>query len=264
MGVTLSTQSTLAPVSFAGTIIGFISFAFTIATFLRVFWENLMTLYSAPSEAHEFLTNLRVELYEEKASLRALRRHHRMRAMGGPRLADRASRDAELNEAAIRTMQDSLRHLIQRFKDIQRKFLILDDHQDHNRRRRQSRRRRRRSSGRVESASPHYKSGDGGGWNNEKGVRSRDYVYEDENEDGSGYDLAQITFARRFVWLVNRGKAIDIVQSLTRIQTRRIARQVGETAVALHDYGRVFEGMRESVEGVEGRLSRVVGIRRVE
>lgn len=41
MGVAISTQSTLAPVSLASTVIGFVSFAFTVATAVRVFWENV-------------------------------------------------------------------------------------------------------------------------------------------------------------------------------------------------------------------------------
>jgi len=48
------------------------------------------------------------------------------------------------------------------------------------------------------------------------------------------------------------------------LQTRRIARQVGEVAVVLHEYGDVIEEMRHSISITENRMNRVVGIRRVD
>jgi len=46
----ISSVGTMLPISFGSTIIGFVSFAFTIATFLRVFWAELSALSDATHE----------------------------------------------------------------------------------------------------------------------------------------------------------------------------------------------------------------------
>jgi hypothetical protein len=46
----IDASAALAPISAASTIIGFISFAFTLGTFLRVFWGNIMTIMNARRE----------------------------------------------------------------------------------------------------------------------------------------------------------------------------------------------------------------------
>ena len=57
---------------------------------------------------------------------------------------------------------------------------------------------------------------------------------------------------------------MSLLQAMQRVQTRRIARQVGEIAVVMHEYGDVIEEMRHSIAMTESRLNRVVGIRRVD
>ncbi|KAJ9629524.1 hypothetical protein H2203_001898 [Taxawa tesnikishii (nom. ined.)] len=273
MGVTLSTHSTLAPISLASTITGFVSFAFTLATLLRVFWDNIMTLYSAPSEVHDYLTNLRTELYEERASLRALRKHHqhrqrRRRTEGNnpDGLAERAWRGPELDENAVRTMQDSVKHLIRKFKQIERPFLGQGGGGDYEEPPPMTTRTKRRGGG-------------GGGGVGEaaavaaaaaarKGAaRGYTTAYDSDRDDwayGNAPDYCNITLGKRFVWLRYRSSAIDLMQSLSRVQTRRIARQVGEVVVALHEYGNVFEDIDGDVQRLSARLNRVVGVRRVE
>lgn len=51
---------------------------------------------------------------------------------------------------------------------------------------------------------------------------------------------------------------------LTSSRTRRIARQVGEIACILHSYKDTLDDMRHGVAITEDRLSRVVGLRRVD
>lgn len=252
MGVHLSTEASLAPISLASTLIGFISFAFTLATFLRVFWENVITLFGAKNEAHALLTTLRQELYEERMSLRALRRHQRAR---GSHSKDVFS-GPELDEVTIRTMQDTVRHMWKKFKIIEKPF--LDDGESSNgsagRGRGQSRRRRRRRSRADDSVSPYY----------EKTVRAGEYPGDDNDEDYTGQQYCAFTFGRRFAWLRYRAEAKELLQGVNRLQTRRIARQVGEIASVLHDYKDVFAEMRHGIHETEARLSRVVGVRRVE
>ena len=81
MGIYLSTTAT-SPFFLTSGIIGFVSFAFTLGTFIRVLWSNFSTLGEAPHEVHTYLTNLRTELLEERANLRVMRKmckkHHRM------------------------------------------------------------------------------------------------------------------------------------------------------------------------------------------
>lgn len=65
----------LAPISYASSIVGFTSFAFTFFTFVRVFWETILTLWSAPKQMMAYLDNLRIEIHNERAYFKsALRR----------------------------------------------------------------------------------------------------------------------------------------------------------------------------------------------
>jgi len=68
-------MSQLSTISLASSTIGFISFAFTFFTFLRVFWETILTLLSAPKQMKGYLDNLRLEIHNERAYFEsALRR----------------------------------------------------------------------------------------------------------------------------------------------------------------------------------------------
>lgn len=248
MGVVLSTHSTLAPVSLASSIIGFVSFAFTVATAVRVFWENLNTIWEAPQEVHEILTNLRIELYEEKRSLRQLRKHNKD---FGHRHSDKGRAPLKLDDLTIRSMQESVRHLIRKFRMLEKPFLAENNATG----------RRRRSSFSSPSYGP-YASGYGDEKNARGRDRDRDKDDDDENIDPNMY--CNITLGKRFVWLRHRGTAIGLMESISRVQTRRIARQVGEISVALWEYGGEVDDVREGMEDIQARLNRVVGIRRVD
>ena len=50
---------------------------------------------------------------------------------------------------------------------------------------------------------------------------------------------------------------------MSRIEGRRTAHEVGEVASMVADIGRDVEDLVGLIEGVEGRLNRVVGVRRV-
>lgn len=256
MGVTFSTPVQTGPVFFAGTIIGFISFAFTVATWLRVFWENINTIFAAETEIHAYLSNLRIELYEERASLRQLRRHNREFGHSSHGKAKGRS-VCRLDDVTLRSLTEVVRRLTKRFKKLEQPFLRQND---------AAGRRRPRESGYPYARESGSWEDDIKGGRREARRKSR-HVDEDDDEDDddiSGNDYCDITPAKRFVWLRRRSEAISLTESLSRVQTRRIARQVGEVTVALYQYGAMIEDIRDDLEDVTGRLNRVVGIRRVD
>ncbi|KAK6442347.1 hypothetical protein LTR95_001423 [Oleoguttula sp. CCFEE 5521] len=121
MGVVLSTTTELSPLSLASIVIGIISFVFTLDTFLRVVWVNLTTLSEAPHQVHGYLTNLRQELLEERASLRMLKKHTKQRRKHGRE--ESSIYGIELDEQALKTMSDSVKTLIKRFQAVEAPFL---------------------------------------------------------------------------------------------------------------------------------------------
>ena len=247
MGVTLSTHSALAPISLASTIIGFISFSFTVATFLRVFWDNISTILHAHDEIHDYMSNLRVQLYEERQSLRNIRRHNKE---WGQRRRHHRLLLPRLDDLTIRSMQETLRHLTRRFKALERPFLDRGTIG--------GRRRYRRSF------SPNPRDT----WDSEKGVRSKEVEFDrelDEEDDPRTQDddYCNITLGKRIIWLRRRSEALAIIEAVSRLQTRRTARQVGEIAVALYEYGDTIEDLDEGVQEIQVHLNKLAGIRRV-
>lgn len=256
MGVTFS-HITTSPIFFASAIVGFVSFAFTVATWLRVFWNNINSLFAAESEIHGYLSTLRIELYEEKASLKRLRRHNRGLTHSSTGTRDRAG--LRLDDATLRSLIDVLRRLTRRFKNLERPFLMENDAIG-----------KRRPSG--------YPYGrESANWETEmkdtrsrgrRGSERRNRRDVDDDEDEDQYwvssDYCDITFAKRSVCLKRRSEAMDLTESLSRVQTRRIARQVGEIAVSLHDYSVMIDDIRQDLEDLTGRLDRIVGLRRIE
>ncbi|MCJ1235571.1 hypothetical protein MMC14_003542 [Varicellaria rhodocarpa] len=182
----------LAPISYASSIIGFISFFFTFLTLLRVFWASLSTLFAAPSEAHDYLDNLRQELFELGEDLRrARRRHHSRRSQGDGEkdlFTTKASRRS-VETGALRVLSDSLKHVTRDFHRLERPF--LDD-------------------------------ADGGG--------GRADIDPDIHTPWSHYNLrvryCDMDLGHRIAWLQRRGKVVALAERVNRMQTRRIACEV--------------------------------------
>ena len=261
MGFVLSTHTTLSPFSLASVIIGFVSFAFTVSTFLKVVWTNLSTLSEAPHEVHATLTDLRTELLEEKASLRNMRRWCRRRE----RQHERPERGMELDEISLKTMEDSVRGLVRRFKSVEAPFLepgeqgIMEA----------SHRSRRRKI----SISPHYahsaygdppeKRGGGRGWERDTGNQERD---DEDPYWAQRTSYASYGLGKRLVWLRKKSEALALVQALSRVQLRRIALQVGGLTMMRHrnnGENNLLE-MEEMVRRIDEKMSRFVGVRRIE
>jgi len=73
-------MSELSAISLASTTVGLIGFAFTIFTFLKVFWETILTLLSAPKQMRGYLDNLRLEVHNERAYFKSALRRTRSRS----------------------------------------------------------------------------------------------------------------------------------------------------------------------------------------
>ena len=272
MGVVVSSQSATSPFFLTSGIIGFISFAFTLGTFFRVVWVNLETLGEAPHEVHTYLTNLRQELLEEKASLKILKKFAKHRRKG--RIGDKGHEtpaldeylSIELDEVTIRTMSDSVRHLIRRFKEVEKPFLEpgeegISDSMNH-----------RRSRKRGQSGSPYYEHSaygsplEKGGFDRRRSNHDRDRDKEDDDDAywAQRVSYCKFTLGKRFQWLTRKSEAQQLFETLSRVQTRRIARQVGGIAVMMHENGNALFEAEDKIARIDERMSRFVGVRRVE
>ncbi|PSK53830.1 hypothetical protein B9Z65_7636 [Elsinoe australis] len=201
----VSSTASLAPISMGSAIIGFISFAFTLATFLRVFWENLATIFKAGRESKNILTTLRVELEEERCSLREIKRHQRSR---GDQHSQDVFKGPELDDEALRSLQDTVRRLTRRFEELERPFLADETELE----RRKDRRRRRRSSrGRstTRTRDPNYDF-----------EKARRYQLDDgyESEDKVEDLYSTMSLRRRWTWLNTRSEAMDMLNAVNRVQ----------------------------------------------
>ncbi|KAK4895310.1 hypothetical protein LTR27_006653 [Elasticomyces elasticus] len=261
MGVTIS-KTALSPLSAVSIAIGFISFAFTVATFVRVVLENLMTLGEAQHE---------VELLEEQASLKIMkkncRKHYKLVDRNGR--GSRMDSGVELDEVSLKTMSDTIRYLIKRFKAIEKPFLepgdrgINGDGQHRKRRRSRSVSPYDRSAYNSPPEKAHSRSrGDKGG------PRLPRYA-DDPVDDEDAYWPVRTKYAnyglrKRLKWIYKKPEAQQLFEQLTRVQTRRIARQVGGLSVLIHEYGGASLEMEDMVRRMDERMSRFVGVRRIE
>lgn len=271
MGVVVSTHSPTSPFFLTSGIIGIVSFAFTLGTFFKVVWVNIDTLSEAPHEVHSYLTNLRTELLEEKASLRQMRKGMKKHRKQTWRESGSSVVGMELDEVTLKTMSDTIRHLIRQFRELEQPFLEpgergIGDWVNH-----RKKGRRRNSS----VSPPHY---DHAAYSSppEKSARSRKRTNHDREEDGAEDDVeedaywaqrtqyAKFTLKKRFIWLRKKTTAQWLMESLSRAQTRRIARQVAGITVLMHEYGCSTLDLNDTVRRIDERVNRVVGIRRVD
>jgi hypothetical protein len=219
MGVSISKTASLAPISLASTTIGFISFAFTLMTWFGIFWSDMRTIAAAPEEIPDFLANLKQSLYEERAHLRRV--HKRLRRRGNttgryanPTVSEKNGRNSkmvmreEADEETVsnRVMRDAVRHMIRTFRKLERPFLEDSDPRSglHGR------------STRNES-----------GWNTE----GYGYGYgadEEEDLDYSRTMYRNCGLKERFIWLRTKKSIIRLSGGIQRLETRRIAKEMGE------------------------------------
>ncbi|KAH6878713.1 hypothetical protein BKA58DRAFT_409132 [Alternaria rosae] len=289
MGVTVS-HTAFSPLSMVSTIIGFISFTFTLATLLKVSWSNLATFNAAPEEIKDTLSSLKQGLLEERRHLRRVRKRlrnvrrdqshgpsarsdseeydrgeegrrrsrrgkggHKRRTMHFDRdmQSMRSSGEAE----ALSVMRVTIRDLIQKFRDLEYPFL-----------------------------KPEYQSQDSAQWSTQSSpypserspYAAQYYPHSDDDDDDSpsaghmrksnrlGLEYANCDLQRRWLWVRRKADVINLSTVLSRVEGRRTAHEVGEVFSMVSNIGRDVEDLRGVLEGVEARLNRVVGIRRVD
>ncbi|KAF2169280.1 hypothetical protein M409DRAFT_20506 [Zasmidium cellare ATCC 36951] len=261
MGVVIS-KTALSPFSLVTGVIGLVSFVFTLGTFFKVVWVNLETMSEAPHEIHGYLTGLRTELLEEKASIRIMRKQAKQYHRSIRKDERESFLGIELDDVTLKTMGDQVRSLIKKFKELEKPFLApgsegIGDWKDH-------RNRRRRDS----SVSPYEHSAyasppeKGQGNGRERGRR----IAEDDDDIfwAQRTQYAKFTLRRRFQWLARKAEAQNLFETLSRVQIRRIARQVGGMSWLMHEYGGKTCEMEEVMRRIDERTSRIVGVRRVE
>lgn len=269
MGVVVSTTSPTSPFFLTTGIIGIVSFAFTLATFFRVVWTNLETMTEAPHEVHTYLTNLRQELLEEKQSIRVMRKGTRNHHRNCKRDGREDLLGMELDEVTLKTMGDTIKRLIKSFRELERPFLEdgeagIDNAVNH----RRSGRRRDSSSGPPRYSHGAYASPPEKRHSRSEYDREGNLVMEKDDEDDAFWaqrtNYANFTLKRRMQWLNRKAKAQQMFEMLSRVQVRRTARQVGGMAICMHEYGQGTLELKDTIQRIDERVNRVVGVRRVE
>ncbi|KAF1357789.1 hypothetical protein EJ07DRAFT_157481 [Lizonia empirigonia] len=79
-----------------------------------------------------------------------------------------------------------------------------------------------------------------------------------------GHEYRNCGFKERWLWVRRKASVVNFSEVLNRVEVRRMAHEVGEVLSMFSNIGRDLEDMQESVFALEGRLNRVVGVRRVE
>jgi hypothetical protein len=292
MGITVS-HTNYAPLSLVSTLIGFVSFAFTLGTFIKVFWSNLGTFAAAPQEINDYLSSLKQGLLEERRHLRRSRR--RLRSLkrdqshghgarsasdddyargyssnGGKRRSrpskarEKGGRKAQMHfdrdiqslrssgeEEALRVMRITIRDLIKSFRALEQPFLKAEYQQQDS-----------SHWSTPASSSPYY---------SEK--PSAQYPPSDDDSPSAshmhatnrhGHEYRNCGFKERCMWVRKKAAFLNLGSVLSRVEVRRTAHEVGEVLSIVCNIGRDLEDMQQGMHALEGRLSRVVGVRRVE
>lgn len=279
MGVTIS-HTLFSPLSMVSTTIGFVSFAFTLGTFFKVFWSNLGTFGAAPQEIQDYLSNLKQGLLEERRHLRRVRKRlrslHRDKSHGpatrsgsddpernydykgrsrgrekrqrkGPGTMhfdrDMQSMRSAGESEALQVMRITVRDLIKSFRQIEHPFL-----------------------------KPEYHDQAPAQWSNNihpYGREKNAYLSDDDASDlratnRLGHEYKKCGFKERWLWVNRKASVINLSEVLNRVEVRRTAHEVGEVLSIVSNLGRDLEDMQETLYALEERLNRVVGVRRVD
>jgi len=111
----MASNSSLAPISYGSSIVGFTSFAFTFFTFLRVFWETILTLWSAPKEMRAYLDQLRLEIRNERSYFRSALRRTKSRS--------RSVKNYQEDISPLRVLNASVKRIHRSYNRLEEPFL---------------------------------------------------------------------------------------------------------------------------------------------
>ena len=109
-------MSSLPTISLASSTVGFISFAFTFFTFLRVFWETILTLWAAPKQMRAYLDNLRLEILNERRYFKVALRRTKSRS--------RSVKRYHMDLGPLRVLNATVKRLHREFNRLQSPFLL--------------------------------------------------------------------------------------------------------------------------------------------
>jgi len=109
-------MSSLPTISLASSTVGFISFAFTFFTFLRVFWETILTLWSAPKQMRAYMDNLRLEVHNERAYFKSALRRTRSRS--------RSVKKYHEDIGPLKILNSTVKRLHRKFNRLEAPFLV--------------------------------------------------------------------------------------------------------------------------------------------
>jgi hypothetical protein len=292
MGITIS-HTNFAPISLISTTIGFVSFAFTLGTFIKVFWSNLGTFAAAPHEINDYLSSLKQGLLEERRHLRRSRRRlrsiHRDRSHGpgarggsddeyargfssngekhkgrggfgraksgktGQMHFDRdiqSMRSLGANEA-LRVMRVTVKDLIKSFRELEQPFLKPEFQQQDS----------AHWSTRHPSPSSYYPERPAQNINSDDDSPHASHM---QSTNRMGNEYRSCGFKERWLWVRKKAAVLNLSTVLSRVEVRRTAHEVGEVLNMVCNIGRDLEDMQQGIHTLEGRLGRVVGIRRVD
>ena len=131
-----------------------------------------MTMKNAPREMRDYMDNLRSELYGEREYFKRALRQVKSRSKSNPR--------SHVDCSPLRLLNDSVRHLMQKFRRLEEPFLEDTSEED------------------------------------EKDV---------EKSEQMPYRMpyASMDLRHRFIWLRSKNDILALADSVSRIQTRRIA-----------------------------------------
>ena len=174
----------------------------------------------------------------------------------------------ELDDVSLKTIGDTLRSLIKRFRDLERPFLEPGEPGINDSARAHKRKSSRRNRSRNTSSSPSPWQGHGAYYPEKPSRRSRSKsdarkAIDDEVEEDAYWaqrcKYANFTLGRRLKWLTCKAKAQDLFATLSRVQIRRIALQVGGLAVWINQNGPGTLETRESIRRIDERVGRQGG-----
>ena len=92
---------------------------------------------------------------------------------------------------------------------------------------------------------------------------SEDEVLDLRATNRLGHEYRKCGFKERWLWVKRKASVVDFSEQLNRVEVRRTAHEVGEVLSIVSNIGRDLEDMQETMFALEGRLNRVVGVRKV-
>jgi hypothetical protein len=234
MGAVISYETTVAPVSYASIIVGFVSFGFTLATAIRVFWSELQTFTEADSEIEDWLSTLKQGLYEEKRQLgrarelflqnqRITRKDNKITSF------PRTHKGVSNSQPALRSMHREIKHYIEQFRVIERPFLKTDEEYQRHKKAKAAKKMRRKEK----EAKERQRATELNRKNDEIKV---DYYMTDDSSDDEdvNYEInpyRKSGFHQRLTWLRRKRTVISMSELLARTASRRMSLQVASMAM---------------------------------